>query len=111
MSFLLIFQDATIDGKRHFSSHWRSLNPFKKWSFAQSRQDVGVVVGTITADVYDPGLNADRWVTSDIVQEQHAFLIDNSRRLIRNDGLAAGGGGDGGGNGKKSIRTHGLVGG
>lgn len=95
MCHLLIFQDTTIDGKRHFSSRWTSLNPFKRWSFAQSRQDVGVVVGVATADLYDPGLSADRWATSDNVPEQHAFLIDSSRRLIRNDGLAAGDGGNG----------------
>ena len=99
MSLLLITQDSTIDGKRHFVPRWMSRVPFKRWSFAQSRQDVGVVVGAVAADVYDPGVNAGRWATSDIVPHQHAFLIDNSRRLIRNDGLAAGGGGGGGGGG------------
>jgi hypothetical protein len=102
VGLVLIFQDATIDGKRHFFSRWTSRNPLNGWwAFPQSRQDVPVVVGAVGAEVYNPGLNADRWVTSDVVPGQHAFLIDSSRRLIRNDGLAVGGdgGGDGGGNG------------
>jgi hypothetical protein len=98
VGLVLIFQDTTIDGKRHFVSRWMSRVPLGRLGeIAQPRQDVGVVVGAVGPDVYDPGLNADRWVTSFTVPQQHAILIDSSRRLVRNDGLASGG--DGGGNG------------
>lgn len=87
---VLICPQNAIHGKQNFFRRWMSRSSLNKWSFAKSRQDVfGVGVGLVGPDVYDPGLSAARWTTSDVVPAQHAVLIDSSRNLIRNDGLVA----------------------